>query len=51
MFELIAYIFKIIIALGVGFIIGYHYKKDQRSIQIQLNTTILSFLVTSLFGI
>ncbi len=51
MFELIAYIFKIIIALGVGFIIGYNYKKDQRSMQMQLNTTILSFLVTSLFGI
>ena len=51
MFELIAYIFNIIIALGVGFIIGYNYKKDQRRMQIQLNTTILSFLVTSLFGI
>ena len=51
MFELIAYIFKIIISLGVGFIIGYNYKKDQQSIKVQLNSTIISFLVTSIYGI
>ena len=51
MFELIAYIFKIIISLGVGYIIGYNYKKERESITIQLNTTLLSFFTTALIGV
>ena len=51
MFELIAYIFKIIISLGIGYIIGYDYKKVKESIEIQFNTTLLSFFSAALTGI
>ena len=51
MFELIAYIFKIIISLGIGYIIGYNYKKEHYTFQVQLNTTLISFFVTCLYGI
>ena len=51
MFELIAYIFKIIISLGIGYIIGYDYKKEKESIKIQFNTTLLSFFITAFIGV
>ena len=51
MFELIAYIFKIIISLGIGYVIGYDYKKVKESIEIQYNSTLLSFFSAALTGI
>ena len=51
MFSLIAFIFKIIISLGIGYIIGYDYKKVKESIEIQFNTTLLSFFSAALTGI
>ena len=51
MFELIAYIFKIIISLGIGYIVGYNHKKVKESIEIQFNTTLLSFFSAALTGI
>ena len=48
MFELIAYIFKIIISLSIGYIIGYNYKKEKDLISVQFHTTLITFFVTSI---
>ena len=51
MFELIAYIFKIIISLSIGYIIGYNYKKEKDLISVQFHTTLITFFVTSISGV
>ena len=51
MFTLIAYIFKIIISLGVGYIIGYSHKDRESITEIQLNTTLTSFFSTCIVGV
>ena len=51
MFELIAYIFKIIISLSIGYIIGYNYKKEKDCISVQFHTTLITFFVTSISGV
>ena len=51
MFELIAYIFKIIISLCIGYIIGYNYKKEKDLISVQFHTTLITFFVTSISGV
>ena len=51
MFTLIAYIFKIIISLGVGYIIGYSHKDRKSITEIQLNTTLASFFSTCIVGV
>ena len=50
MFGLISYIFKIIISLGAGYIIGYN-KEDDKNSNFQLFTSLTSFLFTSFTGI
>ncbi len=50
MFGLISYIFKVIISLGSGYIIGYDNNHDNSS-NIQLYTTLTSFLLTSIVGV
>ena len=51
MFTLIAYIFKIIISLGAGYIIGYSHKDRETITEIQLNTTLTSFFSTCIVGV
>jgi len=46
MFGLISYIFKIIISLGAGYIIGYNNDNEENS-NVQLFTSLTSFLFTS----
>ena len=50
MFGLISYIFKIIISLGAGYIIGYS-NDDEENSNLQLFTSLTSFLFTSFTGI
>ena len=50
MFGLISYIFKIIISLGAGYIIGYN-NEDRENSNFQLFTSLTSFLFTSFTGI
>ena len=49
MFGLISYIFKIIISIGAGYIIGYN--NDKEKTDFQLFTTLTSFLFASFTGI
>jgi len=49
MFGLISYIFKIIISLGSGYIIGYD-NKNNNSFNLQFYTSLTSFLLTSFVG-
>ena len=51
MFGLLAYIFKTIISIGIGYIIGYNYHDDSRNSSFQLFTTLSSLVVTSFVGI
>ena len=51
MFELIAYIFKIIISLCIGYIVGYDHNKKDESSYIQLHTTLITFFITSISAI
>ena len=46
MFGLISYIFKIIISLGAGYIIGYNNDNEENS-NVQLFTSLTSFLFAS----
>ena len=50
MFGLISYIFKIIISLGAGYIIGYNNDSDEKN-NIQFFTSLTSFIFTSLTGV
>ena len=50
MFGLISYIFKIIISLGAGYIIGYN-NEDEENSNFQLFTSLTSFLFASFTGI
>ena len=50
MFGLISYIYKIIISLGAGYIIGYNNEDNENS-NFQLFTSLTSFLFTSFTGI
>jgi len=50
MFGLISYIFKIIISIGAGYIIGYNNNEDENS-NFQLFTSLTSFLFASFTGI
>jgi len=50
MFGLISYIFKIIISIGAGYIIGYNNNEKENS-NFQLFTSLTSFLFTSFTGI
>ena len=50
MFGLISYIFKIIISIGAGYIIGYNNNEKEAS-NLQLFTSLTSFLFTSFAGI
>lgn len=50
MFGLISYIFKVIISLGSGYIIGYDNNHDESS-NLQFYTSLTSFLLTSFVGI
>ena len=49
MFGLISYIFKIIISLGSGYIIGYN-NDDKENSNFQLFTSLTSFLFASFTG-
>ena len=50
MFALISYIFKIIISLGAGYVIGYN--SDKKSIStLQFYTSVCSLLMTSVIAI
>jgi hypothetical protein len=51
MFELIAYIFKIVISLCIGYILGYDHMKKDESSYIQLHTTLITFFMASIIGI
>ena len=53
MFDLLAYIFKTIIALGTGYLIGYSNQKQEKSslVDIQLYTSLSSFFVSTIIGI
>ena len=50
MFSLIAFIFKIIISLGIGYIIGYN-QKDYKDNKFQLFTSLVCFLCTSVISV
>jgi len=50
MFGLISYIFKIIISIGAGYIIGYNNNEEENS-NFQLFTSLTSFLFASFTGI
>jgi len=51
MFGLISYIFKIIISLGAGYIIGYSNNNEEENSNVQLFTSLTSFLFTSFTAI
>lgn len=46
MLTFIAYIFKIVISLFLGFIIGHDFKSNKENDKIVLYTSVLSFIVT-----
>ena len=50
MFALISYIFKIIISLGAGYVIGYNSDKESTS-SLQFYTSVNSLLMTSVIAI
>ena len=50
MFSLIAFIFKIIISLGIGYIIGYNQKNSENN-EFQLFTSLVCFLCASLISV
>ena len=50
MFALISYIFKIIISLGAGYVIGYNSNKESTS-SLQFYTSVNSLLMTSVIAI
>tara|TARA_Y100001960_G_C14421739_1_gene703271 strand:+ start:192 stop:620 length:429 start_codon:yes stop_codon:yes gene_type:complete len=50
MFSLIAFIFKIIISLGIGYIIGYKQNASENN-EFQLFTSLVCFLCASLISI
>ena len=51
MFSFLAYIFKIIISLGVGYIIGYNYNKKNSIENFQLYSSLSCFSVASITGL
>ena len=50
MFSLIAFVFKVIISLGIGYIIGYNQKNNKDN-EFQLFTSLVCFLCSSLVSI
>ena len=50
MFELIAYIFKVIIALGIGYILSYNNKNDDKYTLSQYSS-LSCFFTTSIVGV
>ena len=50
MFSLIAFIFKVIISLGIGYIIGYNQKTNENN-EFQLFTSLVCFLCASIISI
>tara|TARA_Y100000996_G_scaffold60632_1_gene41029 strand:+ start:1322 stop:1768 length:447 start_codon:yes stop_codon:yes gene_type:complete len=50
MFGLISYIFKVIISIGSGYIIGYNNNPDESS-NLQFYTSLTSFLLASFVGV
>ena len=51
MFSFLAYIFKIIISIGVGYIIGYSYKNKSKLENFQLYSSLSCFSVASIIGL
>ena len=50
MFELIAYIFKVIIAMGIGYVLSYSSKDDKQNILTHYSS-LSCFFTTSLIGV
>ena len=51
MFSFLAYIFKIIISLGIGYIIGYNHNKKNSIENFQLYSSLSCFSVASITGL
>ena len=51
MFSFLAYIFKIIISLGIGYIIGYSYNQKSNVENFQLYSSLSCFSVASITGL
>ena len=51
MFSFLAYIFKIIISIGVGYIIGYSYKNKSKLENFQLYSSLSCFSVAAIIGL
>jgi len=50
MFSLFAFVFKIIISLGIGYIIGFNNKSNKNN-EFQLFTALVCFLSASIIGV
>ena len=51
MFSFLAYIFKIIISIGVGYIIGYSYNNKSKLENFQLYSSLSCFSVAAMIGL
>ena len=51
MFELIAYIFKVIIAMGIGYVLSYSSSKDDKQNILTHYSSLSCFFTTSLIGV
>ena len=50
MFSFLAYIFKIIISIGIGYIIGYSYNNKSKLENFQLYSSLSCFSVAAIIG-